>query len=299
MYLLRKVSLWLALAGVLSTVQLVRVLHADFVRPQPEAPVAPPPKPSAGRTLGAAGLVEAREENTAVGVPVSGLVLAVQVRPWERVVAGQPLLQLDDRELQAQLPVREAEVAVAAARLRQLQTRAQRIAELQASGAAPSADLDEVRDDLTVARAQLAAAEASVGQLRALRDRLTVRAPIDGTVLRVNVRAGEFVAAGAQPSPFILGDISRLQVRADIDEQLAPRVVAGRNATGYLKGDSTRPIPLTFVRIEPVIVPKVSLTGASSERVDTRVLQVIYELAVDPARPVYVGQQIDLFIDEP
>lgn len=60
-----------------------------------------------------------------------------------------------------------------------------------------------------------------------------------------------------------------MQVRADVDEQIAPRVRPGARATGFIKGDSTHPIPLEFVRIEPFITPKRSLTGASIERVDT------------------------------
>ena len=55
-------------------------------------------------------------------------------------------------------------------------------------------------------------------------------------------------------------------------------------------------IPLTFVRIEPYIVPKRSLTGESTERVDTRVLQIIFRFDL-PQIPVYVGQQMDVFIE--
>jgi HlyD family secretion protein len=64
----------------------------------------------------------------------------------------------------------------------------------------------------------------------------------------------------------------------------------------YLKGSSRRTIPLAFVRIEPYIVPKKSLTGDNTERVDTRVLQIIYHFA-PPAFPVYAGQQVDVFIE--
>ena len=53
---------------------------------------------------------------------------------------------------------------------------------------------------------------------------------------------------------------------------------------------------LTFVRVEPYVVPKKSLTGDASERVDSRVLQVIYSIA-NPCCPLYVGQQVDAFID--
>jgi hypothetical protein len=46
-------------------------------------------------------------------------------------------------------------------------------------------------------------------------------------------------------------------------------------------------------------VPKVSLTGSSTERVDTRVLQVIYSLTRPSDPPLYVGQQVDVFIEAP
>jgi len=84
-----------------------------------------------------------------------------------------------------------------------------------------------------------------------------------------------------------------------VDEQIASRVKPGARATGFIKGDSAHPIPLEFVRIEPYVIPKRSLTGASIERVDTRVLQVIYKFNNNqPERPIYVGQQMDLYIEE-
>jgi ABC-type multidrug transport system ATPase subunit len=69
-----------------------------------------------------------------------------------------------------------------------------------------------------------------------------------------------------------------------------------RELTAFRKGTRENPIPLTFVRVEPYILPKKSLTGESTERVDTRVLQVIYTFDM-PKTPVYVGQQMDVFID--
>ena len=66
---------------------------------------------------------------------------------------------------------------------------------------------------------------------------------------------------------------------------------------GFVRGDAERPLQLSFVRIEPFTEPKRSLTGAGNERIDTRVLQVIYAIDSTP-REVYVGQQIDVFLDK-
>jgi len=55
---------------------------------------------------------------------------------------------------------------------------------------------------------------------------------------------------------------------------------------------------LAFVRFEPYVIPKMALTGDSTERTDTRVMQAIYRVETAPelAR-VFVGQQMDVFID--
>jgi multidrug resistance efflux pump len=158
---------------------------------------------------------------------------------------------------------------------------------------------EEVRTkehDVAVAQAQLEAARAQVEQNKMLLERMTVVAPRAGTILQVNVRAGEYASATPKNAAIMLGDMDHLQIRADVDEQNAMRLQPGQTATAYLKGDTSQPIELTFVRIEPYVVPKVSLTGASTERVDTRVLQVIYSFERPQDRPVYVGQQVDLFV---
>lgn len=297
MIIFRKISFWLALLGVIGAASLVIRLRGALLEPVPPPPVPPPTKPFA-RGIGASGLVESIRENTLVGVPQPALVTGVKVNVWDRVEAGQPLLQLDDRELRAQLGTQRAQVAVAEAALQRLRDQ---LARLEGVGDARAVSAEEIktrRSDVAVAAAQLEAARAVFAQAEALLERLTIRAPIAGTVLQVNVRPGEYAAPTSPAPPVVLGSIEDVQVRADVDEQLAPRVRAGARAVGYIKGAAAEPIVLEFVRIEPFVVPKRSLTGASIERVDTRVLQVIYRFPNSQRRPVYVGQQMDLYIEE-
>ncbi len=151
--------------------------------------------------------------------------------------------------------------------------------------------------DLAAARARVAAARAQVEAARVEIERLVVRAPSAGTVLQVNARAGEFAAAGVQAAPLMLfGDVSTLHVRVDVDESDAWRLRPGARARAFVRGNRDLSTPLEFVRIDPYVVPKRSLTGESTERVDTRVLQVLY--AFDPSGlRVFVGQQMDAFIE--
>ena len=70
----------------------------------------------------------------------------------------------------------------------------------------------------------------------------------------------------------------------------------GAEGIAHLRGNADVKTPLRFVRFEPFVVPKRSLTGDSTERVDTRVLQVVYRIERDDL-PLFVGQQLDVFID--
>jgi hypothetical protein len=80
-----------------------------------------------------------------------------------------------------------------------------------------------------------------------------------------------------------------------VDESDAPSIRDGCAGIAFLKGSRDKSVPLEFVRIDPYILPKKSLSGESTERVDTRVLQVIFRFK-NPDFPVYVGQQMDVFI---
>ena len=128
-------------------------------------------------------------------------------------------------------------------------------------------------------------------------DRGDVAAPVAGRVLQVNVRPGEYVGAAAGQALVVLGDSGGLHVRADIDEHDIPRFRQDVDARAFLRGPERREVRLRFVRVEPYVIPKRSLTGDNTERVDTRVLQVIYDVT-DQDQPLFVGQQVDIFIDE-
>jgi len=150
--------------------------------------------------------------------------------------------------------------------------------------------------DKAIARASIALANAQIEQTKTDLDRALVRAPVDGKVLQVNVRPGEYVGTPPSQALIVLGSIAQLHVRVDIDEHDIPRFRTNLPAQASLRGDPSQKFPLRFVRVQPYVIPKKSLTGDNTERVDTRVLQVIY--AIDNGdTPLYVGQQMDVSID--
>jgi multidrug resistance efflux pump len=314
-------------------------------------PPSPPPQATSQNTVGAVGLVEPETENIAISCPVSGLVTAVYANAGDRVHAAQRLFSLDDRDVQAELRVKQAMLDAARAKLKKLeeQPRAEdippaeaKVHEAQANLAdaevqmkliesvqdrravreedvqrrriaykAAQARLSEAQSqlallkagawapDIAVAKSEVSQAQAQVKQITTNLERLTMTAPIDGVILQKKVRVGQFAQCGPSSEPLmIMGGGTHLNVRADIDESDAWRVRPNTTAIAYVRGDTKQKIPLEFVRFEPYVVPKKSLTGDSTERVDTRVLQAIYRIR-DENAPVYVGQQMDIYIEAP
>jgi len=155
--------------------------------------------------------------------------------------------------------------------------------------------------ELLVSRASVAQARSQQQQVEMELERLVVRSLVSGEILQVDVRPGEYVGTPANKALVVIGNVDQLHVRVDIDEYDIPRFRPGAPAKAMLKGQSKSEFPLSFVRVEPYVIPKKSLTGDNTERVDTRVLQVIYAIDHDGQKSqgqrLYVGQQVDAYID--
>lgn len=332
------------------------VFHVVRAGQQPAKP-APPVEPSRTpfrSTIAGGGVVEARTENIAIGAHLPGVVAEVFVKVDQPVSGplgsqlGTPLFRLDDRQHQAELRVRKANLESARASLLKLEKmpRTEEVPPLEARVRETKALLNDARDQyqralelrktlavgdeevirrrngVTVAEAQLAKAEselallklgawdydkqvaaAAVAQAEAMVQqtetelaRLTVHASVDGKVLQCNVRPGEYVGVPPGQALLVIGDIDTLHVRVDIDENDLPRFRPGLRGKATPRGGPSIEVPLRFVRVEPLVVPKKALTGAGTERVDTRVLQAIYAVESGGSK-LYVGQQLDVFLD--
>lgn len=249
--------------------------------------------------VAASGIVEASTGTIAVGTPVAGIVALMDVSWGDLVTKGQPLFQIDDREV---ADTRATAVAQLAAANAALPPTAQKLAaanRLHSDGFVTKQDLVQRRADYDAAQSAVEAARAQIARIDTEIARRTVRAPVSGRILKINVRRGEFADTMTGASPVILmGGDDPLYVRADVDEHDAWRVKPGVAATAYVPGNHALHTRLQFVRIEPYVLPKTSLTGSPTERTDTRVLQVIYSF--DPKTlPVYIGQQVDVVIGGP
>ena len=114
-------------------------------------------------------------------------------------------------------------------------------------------ELDRHRFAAQTLRAGITQAEAAIKVSETEIARSRVTAPIDGEILKLNVRAGEFAAAGVAPEPLLLlGNIAPLHLRVDVDEQDAWRVASSAKAVATVRGNPSLQTALEFVRFDHV-----------------------------------------------
>lgn len=300
----------LAVAGLVFALMVAARSSRPAAVAEPTAQPAGAPYES---YIAGAGLIEAASRNVEIATPVSGVVQEFYVKVGDQVEAGQALFRIEGADAAAEVRVKETAVATSEAKIKEAEATledyrqqlrnverigdpravsAEETAKRRANVAIYSAKLAQARADFENANAQLESARVAVA-------RRMVRAPLAGEVLQINLRKGEFAAAAVNATPLVLlGETGRFAVRVDIDENDAWRFRKGEPARAFVRGNSDLFADLHFAYVEPYVKPKTSLTGSSTERVDTRVLQVVYTFDRN-SMPAYIGQQVDVFIKAP
>lgn len=254
------------------------------------------PKSQYERNVAGIGVVEPKSELIAIGTELSGVVRTVAIRPGQHVQKGDILFMMDQRDIDAQIGVLTSSLKAAEIQAQDVEAQLEIVSKIKDSRALSQDEFNRKRYAADLAVAKIQEVQAQLDQALTTKARLTVQAPIDGVILEVNIRPGEFAAAGDVKTPLILmGDLSTLHVRTEVDEENAGYISKESLAKGFLRGNPERSIPLQFVRFEPYVKPKKNLNVAG-QRVDTRVVQVIYALPQN-SEEVYVGRQMDVFIE--
>lgn len=139
---------------------------------------------------------------------------------------------------------------------------------------------------LASARAELALIETAV-------ERTRIRAPSDGTVLLVNTRAGETVTPSPEDVLVVFGDVSRLRIRAEIEERDIGKIRSGQKVV--VRSDAF-PGQDFLGRVERMAnalgAPRLSTKGPRRPS-DQDVLQVLIDLDTRP--PLVPGMRVDVF----
>lgn len=161
-------------------------------------------------------------------------------------------------------------------------------------------------EDVARATAELAAADAGVAAARILLEKTIIRAPLDGVVLRRHLRLGEIVASvqTGQPTPiFTLADLSRLRVRAEIDELDVARIAVDQSAWITIDAYGERRFNGRVARIGRILGRKTLRTDNPAEKNDTKILETLIDLdpiddpALRAASSPQIGLRVNVFVD--
>jgi len=148
----------------------------------------------------------------------------------------------------------------------------------------------ENEGQLNVARSNLWAAEVEL-------EKLKIRAPIDGTVLQVNARLGELASPSAPDPLVVVGNLSALRVRAELDERDIGEVKIGQPVVVRADAFPGRDFHGTVVSIAPFVQAGRINSPNSRNLTDFDVTQVEIDL-VDPG-PLLVGMKVDAYFEHP
>ena len=155
---------------------------------------------------------------------------------------------------------------------------------------------------------QASALEKAWRSSSALLAKYSLTAPRDGIVMAINVAPGSFVSnqgaydqytQGAAPVMTLGSPPDVVNVRCYVDEILVPRLPnpSKIKAQMSIRGSSVK-IPMEFVRVQPFVSPKIELADEKAERVDVRVLPVIFRVKKPKDGNLYPGVLVDVYIGE-
>ncbi|MEX2206266.1 MAG: efflux RND transporter periplasmic adaptor subunit [Myxococcota bacterium] len=203
----------------------VTVAYASRIEAGGSAPVAP--------VLSGSGYVVTADKYISIGTRIPGRIEKFFVDEADRVKAGDPLVQLDDRDYRAALESSNARLAVARANAQLHVLEADRKAKLRAENYASQSELDTAQTLLRVDRAQIAQLEAEIAQSQVNLDYTVLRAPTDGVILAKLKEVGEMAVPGgfAGSGELIrMANLTELRAEVDVSEADLARVRLGQRA---------------------------------------------------------------------
>lgn len=261
----------------------------------------------------ASGIVETYQKtgsNINIFPSVSGRVEEVLVTDGAHVKKGDKLLVIDSTT-QINL-ARESQAQASAAQANLISLEAQYSKLSKAYTLNPKSvsknNLDNAKYAVEVARETASAALAQAAADIATLAKYTVESPVDGVVFRVVPSPGDYVSLDIGTyDPYTqgylpviqLGSLSPyLQVRVFVDELLTPQLPHSENleATLFVRGMNNKAIPLKFINIQPYTIPNIELSDQRNERVDVRVLPMIFQFEKPKDIHIYPGQLVDVYI---
>ena len=241
------------------------------------------------------GIVESRSKNIQIGSFIDGVISGVNVESGDSVKKGELLFTLDRKNLTVKKVALQAKIELANIELKKAQHQFEIIKDFKeiSPNMVKKTEYATAKDNVAEAAARLRVAKSELKILQNEFSLYDVYSPIDGKVLESKLSIGKYFPKNA--ALLTIGS-NKLNLRVDVNEYDVWKFAPNTDAVAFVRGHPKLKIPLKYFYTMPYVVPKQNLTGLSTERTDTRVLQAVYALPTKIDFPLFVGQQLDVFI---
>ena len=291
-------------AGIISV-----IVYSEKNPPQPPVAVSYNPYDSG---VYATGIIESYQptgSNVNIFAEVSNRVTELFVENGQVLKKGDPMLAIDD-SVQKQVVAKDlAQITLDKANLVNVEDQLNKIKKAYSLNkkSVSRNQLDNAMNAVKIAKAAIA---VDTEQYRAdynLLDKFIIKAPIDGVVLRIIPAVGDYVSPQGSYDTYTQGLLPSLQmgivtpymqVRVYVDEILVPRLPdpSKFEATMFIRGLNNYSVPLEFVSLQPLTIPNIELSDQRKERVDVRVLPIIFKFNKPADINVFPGQLVDIYL---
>ncbi len=283
------------------------------IEKKPQPPAFNPASNPYAKGIYTEGIIESYQTNGSninIYPEVPGVIVRIPVSEGTTVNKGAPLILIDNSIQRATVEQQKAQVALAGASLKSTEDQLDKLKksyELDPRSVSKN-DLDNAENAAKVARANVEAVQKQYELAKTLLYKYTIRAPISGVILSINTAVGSYISAqgtydtytqGFDPVLVMGGSQTYIEVRCYIDEILIHRLpeASELKATMLIRGTDIS-MPLEYVRVQPYVSPKIELSNQRTERVDVRVLPVIFRFEKPKSISLYPGQLVDVYIGE-
>ncbi len=305
-----KILYFLAIIGVM--VGLVSA-YIFGIEKKPLPPAFGPASNPYAKGIYANGIIESYQKNGAninIYPEVPGRITHILVAEGKTVKRGTPLILIDNSVQRATVEQMKAQLEFAGASLKSAQDQLEKVKksyELDPRSVSKN-DLDNAENAVKVAKANVKVMLKQYELAQTLLSKYTLKAPVDGVILSINTAVGDYISAqgaydtytqGFDPVLVMGSSQTDMGVRCYIDEILVHRLPqpSKMNATMFIRGTDIS-IPLEYIRVQPYVSPKIELSDQRTERVDVRVLPVIFRFEKPKNTSLYPGQLVDVYIGE-
>jgi len=301
------------IAAVIGLLIGIVASYISGIEKKPQPPAFNPASNPYAKGIYANGIVESYQHNGAninIYPEVPGTIKQILVSEGQSIKKDTPLILIDDSVQRATVEQQKAQIEFANASLKSSQDQLDKLRQSYAlePRSVSKNDLDNAENVVNMAKANIEVVRKQYELAQTLLSKYTIKAPMDGAILSINAAAGSYVSAqgsydtytqGFAPILVMGSSQAFIGVRCYIDEILVHRLPKASlmKATMFIRGTDIS-IPLEFVRVQPYVSPKIELSSQRTERVDVRVLPVIFRFKRQKDIDVYPGQLVDVYIGD-